>query len=94
MLERYHPWVRTTVDIDERVLERAKKLAASTGRTLGEVVSAALAAYAAGRTSRDREPFELLVRGRADARFPTTSEIEEALLEDEIGGLVGRRDPS
>ncbi|MBY0273796.1 hypothetical protein K2Z84_00530 [Candidatus Binatia bacterium] len=84
--------MRTTVDIDERTLERAKKLAASTGRTLGEVVGAALAAYAAGRAAaRGGEPFELVVRGRPGARFPSASEIAEVLEDEDVAGLAGRR---
>lgn len=84
--------MRTTVDLEERTLERAKKLAASTGRTLSEVVGAALAAYAVGRgAARGGEPFELVVRGRPGARFPSASEIAEVLEEEDVAGLAGRR---
>ena len=94
--------MRTTIDIEARALERAKKLAAASGRTLGEVVSAALTAYAAGRpAARAAEPFELVVRGRRGGRFPEPSDISRILDEEDASGLVvrglvkrGRRAPA
>lgn len=68
--------MRTTVDIDPAVLERAKKLAFSERRTLGSVLSDALAAYLGKRRSTSKDPaFELLVRGRPRGRFPTADEL-------------------
>lgn len=75
--------MRTTVDIDPAVLERAKKLAFSERRTLGSVLSDALAAYLSKRRATAKDPpFELLVRGSSRGRFPTSDEIL-ALEEDE-----------
>lgn len=72
--------MRTTVDIDDPVLARAKRLAAKTGRSLGEVVSTALGSYLATPADEADEPFELLVRGKRGDRSPTPAEI--AAVED------------
>lgn len=74
--------MRTTVDLDERLLERAKRLAASNGQTLGALLSTALASYLATRARRTSSPFELIVRGRPGGRAPTAQEIAE-IEEDE-----------
>ena len=74
--------MRTTVDIDPAVLERAKKLAYSERRTLGSVLSDALAAYLGKRRATSNDPaFELLVRGSPRGRFPTAGEL--LALDDE-----------
>lgn len=85
--------MRTTVEIEDRTLERAKKLAAASGRTLGELVTEALAAYLPTRSNRSDEPFELVVRGRPDGRFPTPEEIARAIDDEELAslGLESRR---
>jgi hypothetical protein len=44
MRSRYKS-VRTTVDLDETLLDRAKRLARKEGRTLGAVLNNALGAY-------------------------------------------------
>ena len=73
--------MRTTVDIDEGLLERAKRLALKENRTLGAVVGQALAAYLDSRKAVEKDPpFQLLVRGKAGGRFPTADEI--LLVED------------
>ena len=73
--------MRTTVDIDDGLLERAKRLALKEKQTLGAVVGQALAAYLSSRRAAAVDPpFELLVRGKVGARFPTA---EEVLLADE-----------
>jgi predicted transcriptional regulator len=75
--------MRTTVDIDDGLLERAKRLALKEKQTLGAVVSQALAAYLSSRKAADKDPpFQLLVRGKAGARFPTAEEIAQ-VEEDE-----------
>jgi predicted transcriptional regulator len=75
--------MRTTVDIDDGLLERAKRLALKEKQTLGAVVSQALAAYLSSRKAADQDPpFQLLVRGKAGARFPTAEEIAQ-VEEDE-----------
>lgn len=73
--------MRTTVDIDPGVLERAKKLALSERRTLGSVLNDALAAYLGKRRAISKDPpFDLLVRGSRHGRFPT---VDELLILDE-----------
>lgn len=91
--------MRTTVDIDPAVLERAKKLAHSERRTLGSVLSDALAAYLGRRlASAKNPPFELLVRGNARSRFPTPEELlaldeEEDAARLRIPGATRRAAP-
>lgn len=86
---RYIECMRTTVDIDDAVLERAKKLALKERQTLGAVVGQALAAYLAGRRLSGQDPpFKLLVRGTPGRRFPTTAEIA-AVEEDETTTALG-----
>ena len=73
--------MRTTVDIDDALLERAKRLALKEKQTLGAVVGQALAAYLSSRRAVAVDPpFELLVAGKVGARFPT---VEEILLAEE-----------
>ena len=75
--------MRTTVEIEDGLLERAKRLALKERQTLGAVVGQALAAYLAGRRLSGQDPpFSLLVRGTPGGRFPTSAEIA-AVEEDE-----------
>jgi hypothetical protein len=68
--------MRTTVDIDDTALERAKRLAHRENRTLGAVISDAIAAYVSKRGKRAPDPaFELIVRGKPGHRFPLPEEI-------------------
>lgn len=90
--------MRTTVDLEEPILERAKHLALREGRTLSSVVSDALAAYLAARKQAQKTaPFELLVRGDARARFPTQAEVTAVEEAEELDALqipaVKRRAP-
>jgi len=74
--------MRTTVDLDPAVLERAKRLALSEGKTLSSILSEALAAYLGKRKQSAKDPpFELIVRGSPRGRFPSAAEV--AALEDE-----------
>ena len=91
--------MRTTVDLDEAVLKRAKRLADSENRTLGSLVGDALVAYLGRRKPPAKDPpFELIVRGKPRARFPTPGELAEVDDEEDIAGLqipgVHRRGPS
>jgi hypothetical protein len=80
--------VRTTIDLPPRVLSAAKRVAAERQTTLSAVVNEALGAYlgAARRRTPDK-PFELIVRGRAGARFPTPAEIAAAVDEEDRAAL-------
>jgi hypothetical protein len=79
--------MRTTVDIDEAVLERAKRHAAANAKTLGALVTDALAAYLATERTSPEEPFELIVCGRPGARFPSAREIAEIEAEEDVAAL-------
>jgi hypothetical protein len=83
--------MRTTVDIDEAVLDRAKLYAAANAKTLGTVVTDALAAYLATSQATADEPFELVVRGRPGARFPSAREIAEIEAEEDVAALQVQR---
>jgi hypothetical protein len=85
--------MRTTVDLDARLLDRARRLAAEEQRTLSAVLGDALAAYLASRrTVAGDPPFEPLVRGKRGARFPTPAELAAVEEEEEAAALpVPRR---
>lgn len=91
--------MRTTVDLDEAMLDRAKHLALREGKTLSSVVSDALAAYLAARKQVQKAaPFELLVRGDARAHFPSPAEVaatedSEELAALQIPGMKRRASP-
>jgi hypothetical protein len=77
--------MRTTVDIEDALLQRAKRAAAKQKQTLGALVGEALAAYLGSRKSAGKDPaFELLVRGKPGGKFPTTAEVLEAEEEEEV----------
>ena len=81
--------MRTTVDIDDGLLERAKRLALKEKQTLGAVVSEALAAYLGSRKAADKDPpFQLLVRGKAGARFPTAKEFTQVEEDEDRAALA------
>ena len=80
--------MRTTVDLDPAVIERAKRLAQSEDRTLGSVVNDALAAYLARRRPSAKDPpFVLIVRGKPGARFPGPAQIAAVEDEEDMAGL-------
>ena len=80
--------MRTTVDLDAAILERAKRLALKDGRTLSAVVNGALAAYLGSRKGSNKdEPFELIVRGKPGGRFPTPVDIADAEESDDLESL-------
>lgn len=79
--------MRTTVDIHEQVLQRAKRHAERTGQTLGAVVTAALTSYLAPPSTKKTPPFELIVRGRPGGRLPSLDDIAHAESEEEVAGL-------
>jgi predicted transcriptional regulator len=87
--------MRTTVDIDELMLERAKQLAAKERRTLSAVLGDALSAYLGSKRSRAKDPeFELLVRGKPGGRFPAQAEVSAVEEEEDVAALAiprGRR---
>jgi hypothetical protein len=80
--------VRTTVDIEERILARAKRHAAKAGLTLSALVSNALASYMSRpAAAATEEPFELIVRGRHGDRFPSATEIADVEAAEDLAAL-------
>jgi hypothetical protein len=80
--------MRTTVDIDKVLLERAKRLTLKEGRTLSGLVNSALAAYLGARRDSAKDPaFELIVRGKPDGRFPTPTEIAATEEAEDVASL-------
>ncbi len=83
--------MRTTIDLDTPLLERAKRRASSQGRTLSQLVREAVTSYLASRPSEDEEPFELVVCGEAGGYAPTPREMAAALEEDDARLAPPRR---
>jgi predicted transcriptional regulator len=85
--------MRTTVDLDARLLDRARRLAVKEQRTVSAVLGDALAAYLASRKTAAGDPaFEPLVRGKRGGRFPTPAELAAIEEEEDAAGLpVPRR---
>jgi hypothetical protein len=76
------PVMRTTLDLDEDVLQAAKEMAAARGTTAGKVLSdLARKALTPTRASRVRNGVPLLPRRPAAARRPTMRQVNE--LRDE-----------
>ncbi len=75
--------MRTTVDIDDDVLEAAKELAEMRGRTAGQILSElARKALAPPRTYTVRNGVPILPR-RPGARLITNADVKRWLEEDE-----------
>jgi hypothetical protein len=88
--------MRTTVDLEKALLERAKKLALKEGRSLSALSNHALTAYLGARKGPTNDPaFKLIVRGKPGGRFPTPAEVAAAEEDEDIASLVltetGRR---
>lgn len=75
--------MRTTIDLDRPLLERAKRRAQRQGQTLSQLVREAVGAYLSGTAAADDDPFELLVCGEAGGRAPTPAEMVAALEADD-----------
>lgn len=75
--------MRTTIDLDKPLLERAKRRAARQGRTLSQLVRDAVGIYLSGSAGGDDEPFELLTCGDPGGWAPAPAEIAAALEEED-----------
>jgi predicted transcriptional regulator len=81
--------VRTTVDLDERLFERAKRLALEEKKSLSAVVGDALAAYLGIRRQVAKDPpFELISCGAANGKFPSHAEVSAVEEEEERVALA------
>jgi len=79
---RDDPAVRTTLDIDDDVLQAAKELAAGRRMTAGQVLSElARRGLGTGRSARIRNGVPVLPRRPPGARRPTMTRVNE--LRDE-----------
>jgi hypothetical protein len=75
---RDDPVMRTTLDLDEDVLQAAKELAAARGSTAGKVLSElARKALTPARAARVRNGVPLLPRRPAGARRPTMQLVND-----------------
>jgi hypothetical protein len=80
--------MRTTIDIEDGLLERAKRLALKEKQTLSAVVGEALAAYLGSRRLAGKDPpFTLLVRGNPSGKFPTIAEIVATEESEDVRAL-------
>ena len=70
--------MRTTLDLDEDVLQAAKEMAAARGTTAGKVLSdLARKALTPTRASRARNGVPVLPQRPAGARRPTMQQVNE-----------------
>lgn len=87
--------MRTTVDLDSALLDKAKQRARGEQRTLSAVLNDALIAYFGARRKHSKDPpFEVITRGEPGGRFPTAADL--AAVEDEedasaVAAVRGRR---
>jgi hypothetical protein len=75
--------MRTTVDIPDELLRTAKERAAGRGETVSRLVERALRGYLEAGSAGGDEPFVLLEAGHAGGRFPSPSEVQRLLDEEE-----------
>ncbi|OMC04536.1 hypothetical protein A5733_21145 [Mycobacterium sp. NS-7484] len=75
--------MRTTVDIDERVLAAAKGMARARGMTLGQAISElAMAGYEAQHATAELEDPDFPVLPAVEGHLITDEMVEKALAED------------
>lgn len=80
--------MRTTVDIEEPLLRKARKRAAESNRTLSRLVSEAVRAYLAESQLGGKEsPFQLITAGVKGRPAPTPERIGQVLDQEESGSL-------
>jgi len=81
--------MRTTVDLEERLLVAAKRRAASAHVSVSRLLEDALRLYLdlSGRSAE--EPFELVTRGRPGGHYPTPAEVAAALAAEESTRFTG-----
>lgn len=84
--------MRTTVDLDAPLLERAKRRAVRQGQTLSQLVREAVSTYLADRARVADEPFELVTCGEPGGYAPTPAEMAAALEEDDLRLAPPKRD--
>lgn len=85
--------MRTTITVDERLLEQLKRRAAESGTSVSKVIEQAVRLFLrAPRASETREPFELVTFGAGGRFSPQNIDNTAALLETEdLERLASRR---
>lgn len=82
--------MRTTIDLDASLLEKAKQHAQGDARTLSAVVNDALVAYISKRRGKSKDPpFEIVACGKAGGRFPSAAEITAVEEEEDVSSIAG-----
>lgn len=77
--------MRTTLDIDDDVLQAAKEIGAMRGKTAGQIISEmAREAMAPSRTYTERNGVPI-IRRRPGAPLITTADVKRWQEEDEMG---------
>ncbi len=77
--------MRTTLDIDDHVLRRAKQLAAQEGKTLTRIVEEALRERV-GRPRRTEPPFRLRLLTKKGRRIPGVNLADRDALYERMEG--------
>jgi len=75
--------MRTTIDLPEAILGRAKRVAAERETTLSALVTEALSLHLQARKRPAAEPFQLIVCGTPGDPFPTPEQLEAIEEEDD-----------
>jgi hypothetical protein len=76
--------MRTTITLDDGVLELARQRARRRGVTLSRVIQEAVQAALANDVEDAPPPFELITYGHPRGRAPSWSEINEVLDADDV----------
>jgi len=83
--------MRTTIDLDRPLLERAKRRAAKQGQTLSQLVRDAVGSYLSGDRTPDDDAFELITCGEPGGWAPTPADMAAALEEDDARVAAPRK---
>jgi Bacterial antitoxin of type II TA system, VapB len=79
--------MRTTIDLEQPLLRRARQRAAASGTTLSRLVQEALRSYLQAQARKPTPNFELITCGTVGGRCPTPIEIQNALHDDDAAAL-------
>ena len=86
----YHDVVRTTIDVDDRLLRVARERATAARTSLSRLVEEALRAFLTLETASADEPFDLITYGRPGGAFPSPADMAAVLDDEESPTLRGR----
>lgn len=83
--------MRTTVDLDEPLLKKARRRAALQRRTLSDLVREAVTTYLSVAGAGQEPPFELLEEGQAGGYAPTPQEMAAETEYQDGANIAGAR---